>query len=121
MSRALYWLFVIPLFLVVIVFAVTNHGMTDLYLWPLLTEPVAFPVYGIALGGLFVGFVLGGLVSWLQTGQTRRRVRELQRQSEADQQAITALRSRLAHLEAVEREAAIPPVPAAPAQIAANE
>jgi uncharacterized integral membrane protein len=114
-------LFVIPLFFVVVVFAVANHGVTELNLWPLLTEPVAFPVYGIALGGLFVGFVLGHIVSWLQSGQTRRRVRELQRQLEADQQQIAGLRSRLARLEMAEKQATIPPVPATTAQIAASK
>ena len=34
MGRVLYWIAVIPLFLVVIVFAVTNHDTAQLSLWP---------------------------------------------------------------------------------------
>jgi uncharacterized integral membrane protein len=114
-GRVLYWLTVVPLFLVVIVFSVTNRAMLELNLWPVLTQPVSFPVYGIALVGLFIGFVLGGIVSWVQNGRTRRRIRDLQKQSEADQREIATLRERLTRLEVTEREATIPPAPAAPA------
>jgi uncharacterized integral membrane protein len=117
-GRVFYWLIVIPLFAVVIVFAVTNHGSTELSLWPVLTEPVMFPVYGIALIALFVGFLLGGLASWIQHGRSRRRLREFQRQSETDEREIAILRDRLASSEARERQATIPP-PLAP--IAAEE
>ena len=113
MGRFFYWLIIIPLFAVVIVFAITNHGSTELSLWPVLTERVMFPVYGIALIGLFVGFLIGGLASWIQNGRSRRRLRELQRQSEADQREIAILRDRLASSEARERQATIPP-PLAP-------
>ena len=108
MGRFFYWLIIIPLFAVVIVFAITNHGSTELSLWP-VTEHVMFPVYGIALIGLFVGFLIGGLASWIQNGRSRRRLRELQRQSEADQREIAILRDRLASSEARERQATIPP------------
>jgi uncharacterized integral membrane protein len=122
-GRALYWLTVIPLFLVVIVFAVTNHDMTELSLWPVLMEPVAFPIYGVAFIGLFIGFLIGGFVSWIQNGRSRRRVRELQRQSESDQREIAVLRDRLASSEARERQATIPaPVaPAAAVELAVRE
>lgn len=122
-GRAFYWLIVIPLFVIVIVFAVTNYGSIELSLWPVLTERVLFPVYGIALIGLFIGFLIGGLVSWIQNGQSRRRLRELQRQSEADQREIAILRDRLASLEARERQASIPPplAPKVPAELAVRE
>ena len=112
MGRLLYWIAVIPLFLVVIVFSVTNHATTELSLWPALTEPVPFPVYGIALVALFIGFVWGGIISWFQNGNSRRRIRELRRQNEADQREIVLLRDRLARLQEGERQATIPPPPA---------
>ena len=52
-------------------------------------------------------------MSWIQNGRSRRRLRELQRQSEADQREIAILRDRLASSEARERQATIPP-PLAP-------
>jgi uncharacterized integral membrane protein len=119
-GRVLYWLTVVPLFLVVIVFSVANHKTTEVSLLPVLTEPVSFPVYSIALVGLFIGFVFGGIVSWIQNGRTRRRVRDLQKQSEADQREIAALRDRLTRLEATETRATIPPAPAAPTGLVAR-
>jgi uncharacterized integral membrane protein len=122
-GRTLYWLTVIPLFLIVIIFAVTNNEAIQLSLWPVLAEPVLFPVYGIALIGLFIGFLIGGFVSWIQNGRSRRRVRELRRQSEADQREVAILRDRLASSEARERQATIPTplAPAAPAELAVRE
>lgn len=111
MGTVLYWIAVVPLFLVVVVFAVSNHQSTALSLWPVLTEPVPFPVYGIALVGLFVGFVTGGVVAWFQHGRTRHRVRDLQRQSEAEQRELASLRERVARLQLDERQATIPPLP----------
>jgi uncharacterized integral membrane protein len=112
LGRVLYWVAVLPLFLIVIVFAVSNHETVNLSLWPALLEPVPFPVYGLALVALFLGFVFGGIVSWFQGGSNRRRLRELHRQSEADQREIASLRDRLGRLQATEREMAIPPAPA---------
>jgi len=110
-GSVLYWIAVVPLFLVVVVFAVSNHQATTLSLWPVLTEPVPFPVYGIALVGLFIGFVTGGIVSWFQHGRARHRIRDLQRQSEADQRELASLRERLSGLQRGERQATIPPLP----------
>jgi uncharacterized integral membrane protein len=110
----LYWIAVIPLFLVVIIFSVTNHATTELSLWPVLTEPVQFPVYGIALVALFLGFIWGGIVSWFQNGRSRRRVRDLHRQSEVEQREIALLRDRLARLQGGEQQATIPPLPTPP-------
>lgn len=115
-SRVLYWVAVIPIFLVVIVFSVTNHATTELSLWPILTETVPFPVYGIALVSLFLGFIWGGIVSWFQNGRGRRHVRDLRRQAEADQSEISSLRDRIARLEEGARQATIPaPPPLTPA------
>ncbi len=111
MGRVLYWIAFIPLCLVVIVFSVSNHATTELSLWPVLTDPIPFPVYGIALVALFAGFVLGGIVSWFQGGSGRRRYRELQRRSEREQREIASLRERLSRLEVNDRQATIPPTP----------
>ncbi|QLH38599.1 MAG: DUF1049 domain-containing protein [Defluviicoccus sp.] len=112
MGRVLYWIAFIPLCLVVIVFSVSNHATAELSLWPVLTDPVPFPVYGIALVALFAGFVLGGIVAWFQGGSRRRLTRELRRRSEQEQREIAKLRERLNRLEASNRQATIPPPPA---------
>jgi len=119
-GRVLYWIAFIPLCLVVIVFAVSNHATTELSLWPVLMDPVPFPVYGIALVALFVGFLLGGIVSWFQGGSARCRIRGLQRQSESEQREIATLRERLGRLEGADLRATIPAAPIPAPTTAAN-
>ena len=120
MSRVLFWAAVVPLFLVVIVFAVNNHETVALSLWPAVMNPVPFPVYGVALCALFLGFVWGGLVSWYQNGSTRHRMRVLQRQSETEQRELMSLRDRLERLQTTERQATIPPTPVPLAPVSAT-
>jgi uncharacterized integral membrane protein len=98
-TRIAYWLILLPMFLIVIVFAVNNSGTVDISLWPAIDEKIAIPAHSLALAGLFIGFVFGGLVAWMQGGVTRTRLRQLSRQSLATEREIAALKSRLATLE----------------------
>lgn len=112
-GKVVFWLFVIPLFLVVIVFAISNNSLVEVSLWPVLTDAVLFPLYGVVLIGIFAGFVLGAVVAWLQGGGSRQRARRLRREVAQEQLDAKALRERLVRLEAAEKEATIPPAPAA--------
>lgn len=109
--KILYWIIVPILFLVVIVFAVRNHEMVELSLWPVLTAPVQLPVYAVALIGLFVGFLWGGFVAWAQGSRGRERQRLLARRLEVERQEAAAMRERLARLEGAEKSATIPSPP----------
>ncbi len=109
--RVLFWIIVPILFLIVIVFAVRNHAPVELSLWPVLTTPVSLPVYAVALIGLFIGFLWGGFVAWMQGGRGRERQRLLARRLEAELQETAAMRERLARLEAAEKSATIPAPP----------
>ena len=73
--KVLFWIIVPLLFLIAIVFAVRNHAMVDVSLWPILLDPVSLPTYAIALVALFIGFLWGGFVAWMQgsAGRARRR------------------------------------------------
>ncbi|MBK8174958.1 MAG: LapA family protein [Rhodospirillales bacterium] len=113
MGKVLYWIAVIPLVLIVIVFSVSNHAPVDLSLWPLLTQPVPFPVYGLALVCLGAGFVVGAIVSWFQAGGTRKRARALQRRLAKEEQELASLRDRAARLNSAEVRTTIPLVPQA--------
>lgn len=113
--KFLFWIVVPLLFLAVIVFAVRNHAMVEVSLWPLLLDPVALPLYAIALVALFIGFLWGGLVAWSQGSAGRARRRALARRLEAEHQELAAARDKLARLEAADRSATIP---ATPAQVA---
>jgi uncharacterized integral membrane protein len=108
----LYWLIGLPVFLVVVVFAINNYTIVDLNLWPLLPVSVPFPIYGVALIAVFAGFIVGSLVGWLQAGRSRQRVRELVRRAEGDRRTIAELEEKIRSLDAVRPDAhALPPVP----------
>jgi uncharacterized integral membrane protein len=98
-SRIVYWLILLPLFLVVIVFAIDNSDAVDISVWPLMDEKIAMPVHILVLIGLFIGFIFGGLVAWMQGGGTRRRLRQFSRRALADEREIDRLKSRLAEIE----------------------
>jgi uncharacterized integral membrane protein len=106
--RLLFWLLALPLLLVVVVFAVNNHQFADLDLWPVFGEPVAFPVYGVALIGLFAGFLIGGIIAWIQGGRSRSRVRRLVRQLESEQRQKTRLSQKVSELEAAKVTMTLP-------------
>lgn len=110
--RVLFWIIVPLLFLVVIVFALRNHEMVEVSLWPLLLSPIMIPLYAIALIALFIGFLWGGFVAWMHGSTGRARRRALARRLEAEHQELLHVRDRLARLEAADRTASIPSPPA---------
>lgn len=110
--RPLFWIVVLVLVLAAVTFSVNNHESVNIGLQPFLSETVSLPVYGLTLIAVFVGFVWGGLVAWIQAGKTRKRVRDLVRLRESEHREIVLLREKLAKLERVEKEATIPAPPA---------
>jgi uncharacterized integral membrane protein len=74
--RLLYWLIAAPLLVAAPLFAISNLETVDLSLWPLPDEwALSVPAFAVALGGLFIGFVAGGIVAWLNAGRARARAR----------------------------------------------
>ena len=110
MARLVFWLLVLILSLVIIVFAVNNRQPVELDLWIYDTPPI--PLFAVALLGIFIGFIWGGIVAWFSAGKYRQRARDLYRRVEADEREKATLRRQIEKLEAAERRAAIPPPPA---------
>jgi len=76
----------LPFMLIAVVFAVNNMGPVEIDLWPLAIR-AELPLYILVLGTLFLGFVVGGVASWLAGGGKRRvaraehrKVRQLERE-----------------------------------------
>jgi uncharacterized integral membrane protein len=109
----MFWLFALPLFCAIVVFAVVNPGLVEVSIWPVLEQKVLFPLYGVALIGILFGFVLGAVVTFLQGGRTRQRSRDLARRLEADQRERALLRQQMNRLEAERADA--PPATRLPA------
>ena len=72
--RHLTWIITLPLLILFVVFAVANRTAVDVNLWPLDIR-VSLPLFLTVLASLFVGFVVGGAVSWLSGHRTRERAR----------------------------------------------
>lgn len=108
MLRVLFWVIFLPLLVIVVVFAVNNHQMTAVDLWPVLEEPLPWPVYGIVLVSLVAGFLWGAVVAWLQGHGSRQRARTLHRNLQQKDLEIAAMRERVDKVAATESAATIP-------------
>ncbi len=110
--KFLFWIVVPPIALVVVWFSVINPQMVDV---DLFVYTVPLPLFAIALIGVFVGFIWGGLIAWLQAGKARQRARNYARQVETERRETAIVRERLRKLERAEKQATIslPPANAA--------
>lgn len=87
--KRLSWIISIPLLVIGVVFAVVNRQNVDVLVWPLGIELQA-PLFLVILIALFLGFLIGGLLTWFSAQAARRRhkrrqdeqIRSLERQLE---------------------------------------
>ena len=112
MLRLLFWIFALPILVIVVVFAAMNPNEVQLNLWPVTDAGVPFPLYGVGLAGLLAGFVLGAVVALLRRSSARARVRALVQQTERDPREIASLKERLVQAERAQGPAAGLPAPA---------
>lgn len=83
--RLLSLLITLPVTLAVVVFAVANRGPVTVDFWPFALA-VDVPLYGLALGTLALGCLLGALLTWLPLLLSRR--------------ALASARAKISKLEA---------------------
>jgi len=84
LRRLLRWVIGIPVFIVVIGFAVANRNWTQLSLDPFnQAQPTVYvnlPLWLLAFLGIFVGILVGWFFCWLNQGKWRKLARERQRE-----------------------------------------
>ncbi|HEY0832997.1 MAG TPA: LapA family protein [Azospirillum sp.] len=121
--RYLTWIITLPIALAAVLFAISNREAVTLSLWP-LPFTVEAPVYLATLIALLVGFVAGGIITWLGQGRNRRRARtqgdrayHLERELKEAQARAAAAEKRIAEL--TKPVAGQPRVPALPSSEAA--
>ncbi len=91
-TRLLSWIVTAPIALLVIVFAVSNLDKVTLHLWPLPFDMTIW-IWALTLIELFVGFLLGAIVTWIADRRRRRETRLLNRRvTELEQQLAIARR-----------------------------
>ena len=107
------WLVALILAIITIAFTVFNTGDVTIHFWPL--APVALPIFLVALGGIFVGFLFGAIVAWFGFSRTRSRLREKSRQLDTTSREVAIQRRRIEKFEAAEKQAQakLPPAAAA--------
>lgn len=112
--KLIYWLIAGPLTALAVLFALSNRASVELSIWPLpFTLPA--PVYLVALGGLAVGFLAGGVVAWFGAGRIRARARSAERTVRARDVELEDLRRKVKEAEIAQaRQTAGPSAPSRP-------
>ncbi|MBW8270612.1 lipopolysaccharide assembly protein LapA domain-containing protein [Caldovatus aquaticus] len=108
------WVLILPLLVLLVLFALSNREAVALRLWPFdlaLVAPVGVAMLVLAA----VGFLAGALVAWAASLGARRRARRLERAAKALEAELAALRAREAAAAAAERRGEAPSRAAMPA------
>lgn len=97
--KYLSWIITVPLLAIAVIFAVQHREPVVLDLWPLPIQ-LQPPLYLVVLLSIFVGFLIGGIVTWLSQGRHRRRARERRFRIEDLERELAAARRKTEQLEA---------------------
>lgn len=99
MSKLLFWIFAVPLAVLIIIFSVNNRADVVLDLWPLDMVTAPLPVFSVVLTNLLAGFLLGSIIAWLSGGEARKRARRMTRRAEAAERQLVEAEQRIRALE----------------------
>ncbi len=90
-------LFIVPLALAIILFAVANRQMVSLSLDPLSRDAPLYsldaPLFAVILAALALGILVGGCAAWLAQGKNRKARRQLAKEAERLRAEAETLRS----------------------------
>ena len=104
MRRFFRWLIGLPIFIIVMIFAVANRKWTQLSFDPFHdTDPVFaldLPLWLLLFVGIFIGILVGWFFCWLAQGKWRRLARERQREIARLQNEMTLVKHGPEKLEA---------------------
>ncbi len=86
-KRLIGWFVLVPLSVLLVLFALANRQVVHVGLDPFGREPALLPGFDIPLFGviyamLLAGVLLGGLAVWLTQGRHRRERRQFRREAE---------------------------------------
>jgi uncharacterized integral membrane protein len=96
--RIVGWVVLVPLCLVLIIFALANRQLVVVNFNPfvpseaLTTPGVGVPMFLVLFGILLFGVVLGGVATWFAQGQHRRDERAFRREAEGLRREVDAIR-----------------------------
>ena len=96
--KFLFWIIVVPLAVLVTVFAIANRGLITVDLWP-LPFVIETPIFLLVLLCGLVGFLIGTFVAWLAGGKARRRARLSAAEAATSAREAERLKERIRELE----------------------
>lgn len=97
LKRIVSWLVLLPLALLLVIFAMANRQSVVINFDPLsqtapLVPPLSLPMFVVIYALLLVGIVLGGIAVWATQGKHRKAKRAYKREAEALHREVDALR-----------------------------
>ena len=98
LRRIVGWVVLVPLSVVLIVFALANRQLVVVNFNPLvpseaLTTPgIGVPLFLVLFAVLLFGVILGGIATWFAQGQHRRDERNYRREAERLNREVNAIR-----------------------------
>ncbi|GIL39980.1 lipopolysaccharide assembly protein LapA domain-containing protein [Roseiterribacter gracilis] len=97
-ARPLLWILTAPIVVVVVLFAVSNLDSVTLHLFPLPYD-LTVRLYLLTLITLFMGFVLGSIVTWVADRKRRRETRVQAKRLQELEHELTLAKLRAAEAE----------------------
>ena len=97
-ARVLSLIVTAPITLLVLLFAVSNRDQITLRLLPFPFD-LTIRIWALTLVELFVGFILGAIVTWIGDRKRRRDARLAVRRANELEQALASTRQQVAELE----------------------
>lgn len=91
--KLIFWLTLLPIAVVLIAFAIANRAPVSVRFDP-LPFAIDLPLYAVALIGIFIGLVSGGIMTWLRGGRWRKLARERQHDKEQLERELAPHRTR---------------------------
>jgi uncharacterized integral membrane protein len=98
--RIVSWIVAAPIVILVVLFAVSNLDSITLRLKPFPDE-LTLPIWLLTLIQLFVGFLLGAIVTWIGDRRRRRETRLLNKRTAELEQSLAEAEKKLAAARAV--------------------
>jgi hypothetical protein len=115
MKRFLFYLIVIPIAVLVLIFAVANRHLVVVSLDPLGARApgltVEIPLFLLMFLLLAIGVVLGGIAAWFGQAKHRRAARLARYEADRHRAEAERVRAELAGVETVRRPSLPAPVP----------
>lgn len=97
LKRIVSWLVLVPLALILVIFAMANRQPVTVYFDPLsqtapFIPPLSVPMFGVIYALLLCGILLGGIATWVSQGKNRKAKRAYKREAEALHREVDALK-----------------------------